>query len=157
MTTNHFAVALSSYLETNSIRAKQLETLAGLPNATIAKLTAGQRPSVERLAEILQAIPSTESAKLLDAYLRDAVPQQWRDAVQIIITVAETALQSAPPEVKDTLTRTLERIAERARSDIDFAAWLLDTAALMQLTPEPATPALYTLPDAEPSAKVAEE
>lgn len=173
MTTNRFAVALTSYLETNNIRAKQLETLAALPNATIAKLTAGQRPSVERLAELLQAVPSPEAAKLLEAYLYDAVPQNWRDAVQIIIFAAETALASAPAAVKDTLTRTLEAINSKARSDIDFAAWLTDTARLLNLitdndddapattetpTPEPAvtrpplTPAQYraTLPTGQP-------
>lgn len=155
--TNRFAVALTSYLESHTLRAVDLEraTTPPLPNATVARLCAGQRPSVERLAELLQAVPSNEAAKLLEAYLLDAVPQNWRDAVQIIIFAAETALASAPAAVKDTLTRTLEAINSKARSDIDFAAWLTDTARLLNLitddddddAPAPATVAATEAPE----------
>lgn len=129
----HFATSLKSYLERTKTKAVDLERDANVPPSTVGKLITGVRPSVDRVTEILQAIPHPEAAKLLEAYLYDAVPQNWRDAVQIIIFAAETALASAPAAVKDTLTRTLEAINSKARSDIDFAAWLTDTARLLNL------------------------
>lgn len=132
----HFATNLKSYLERTKTKAVDLERDANVPPSTVGKLITGVRPSVDRVTEILQAIPRHEAAKLLEAYLLDAVPQNWRDAVQIIILAAESALQSAPATVKDTLTRTLESINARARTDIDFAAWLTDTARLLNLIPD---------------------
>ena len=133
----YFATSLKSFLERTKTKAVDLERDANVPASTVGKLITGVRPSVERLAEILHVIPAPEAAKLLEAYLSDAIPASWRDAVQIIISVAESAFASAPSTVKDTLTRTLEAIAARARADIDFAGWLTDTAALLQLIEPP--------------------
>lgn len=61
---------------------------------------------------------------------------------------------TTPPVDPDTLTRTLQAISDTARTDPQFAAYLIDMARLMQLIPDPTSPArLHVLPDPAPNSK----
>lgn len=133
---NRFALALRTYLETSRLRAVDLERAAALPNATITKLTGGNRPSVERVAEILAAMPPAEAAQLLIAYLEDDIPEAWRAAVQILVTTGDSTLHELPAERRDHISRVLDAIQRRARADLEFAQWLTETAQLLQLVAE---------------------
>ena len=134
----HFANSLKSYLERANIRAIDLERACRLPNATIAKLVTGQRPSVERLADILRKIPGDESAEILRAYLLDAVPGDWRHAVTILVEAIHTnpALEQATaPYRPDSLSQALEALRSAAAGDIRLAQYLIDTATIFNLMP----------------------
>lgn len=130
----HFANALKSYLERYSIKSATLEREANVPASTVSKLMSGVRPSVERIAEILTAIPADEAAELLRAYLLDDVPPNWREAVTIIVQAAATDGRLQSPvglETVDSLTEAISRLRKAADGDLSLSQWLIDTARLL--------------------------
>ena len=151
-----FATSLRSYLDRTNVRAIDLERAASLPNATVAKLLQGQRPSVERLGEILQSVPRGEAAILLRSYLIDAVPSAWRTCVTITIADASPVSQH-----RDKLTGALEHLRAAAAADISFRKWVIQTATLYGYDDtQPAKSPLYAhLTGTEPdtTARVADD
>lgn len=130
----HFATALKSYLERFSIKSATLEREANVPASTVSKLMSGVRPSVERITEILAAMPNEEAAELLRAYLLDDVPPDWREAVTIIVQsiVTDGRLQSpVGTESVDSLTDAIMRLRKAADGDLSLSQWLIDTARLL--------------------------
>lgn len=125
-----FAQSLRSYLERTNTRAIDLERLAQLPNATVAKLITGQRPSVERLGGILHCIDPGEAAELLRSYITDAVPPDWISRVTLTIDVPSPA----PKPVRDSLSRAISGLHRAAEADPSLAAWVTNTARVLNLT-----------------------
>ena len=139
--TNHFANTLKSYLERFTIRAAEFERAAMLPNATVAKLLSGQRPGVDRVAQILAIMPGDEAAELLRAYLIDDVPQDWRSGVTILVEAIQknpALAAAAAPYRPDSLSQALDALRTAAAGDIALAQYLIDTATLLNLMPKPA-------------------
>jgi len=141
---NHFANTLRSYLERTGTRAAEFERQTGMPNATVAKLIAGQRPSVERVAEILRAMPGEEAAELLRSYLLDDVPADWRHAVTILVEAIATnpaLAQAAAAYRPDSLSQAFDALRAAAAADVNLAQYIIDTATILNLMPpKPGTP-----------------
>lgn len=140
---DHFANSLKSYMERTGIRASELERTCGIPNATVAKLIAGQRPSVARISEMLRHIPGDAAAELLRSYLLDDVPSDWRHAVTILVEAlhANPALEQATAAYRpDSLSQAIEALRIAAAGDIRLSQYIIDTATILNLMPRLESP-----------------
>lgn len=138
--THHFANTLKSYMERTGTRAAEIERTCSIPNATVAKLITGQRPSVERLAAMLRHFPGDEAAELLRAYLLDDVPADWRQSVTILVEAihANPSLEQATAAYRpDSLSQAIEALRLAASGDIRLSQYLIDTATILNLMPHP--------------------
>jgi len=127
----YLAQTLKIWLETSATRAIDVERSAGLPNSTLSKIIAGTHPRPERLAQILAHVPDDIAVRLLNAYLLDDIPEDWRQRVTVTIQARSSRLMepdTAPQ--KDRLTIALERFERTARGDPSFASWVTNTASV---------------------------
>jgi len=161
------ALAIKRHLQSADMSAVQLERDAGLPNASIAKIIAGNRPRPERMARLLGAVTAPVAAEWLRCYLMDDVPETWRHRLQIIVD----EMSASPRHSQGTSATTqweqdLAIICDHGTHDALVAELIHDIAELLNRgAVRPAPPPANILPStinyseaaSAPSAMVAED
>lgn len=138
---SHLAVAIRDYCDQPGRTAKEIETRAGVPNATIAHILRDSHPRPERFALLLKAVDDTTARRWLTAYLRDDCPEDFLSRLEIIIraaenqsdsTVAESATSYAEPEFGHrAVNAAFERLKSAIIKDADLGRWFINTINLI--------------------------
>ncbi len=151
---SRFARALAAYLDHHT--QQELSEQSGVARSVLSFITTGARPPAHNAAlAIIRGIPDrAERRQLLSEWLEDNIPENCRDLLSII------PIDQAPAPVHPTTEkeRAVAWLLHQLDTNIHAVHCVVDLfRAAGSPDPDPTPSTLYTLPDAEPSAKVAEE
>ncbi len=143
---SHLAVAVQDYCSRPGITARDIESRAGVPGATISHILRDTHPRPERFGQLLRAVDDDTAQRWLIAYLRDDCPPEYLPRLQILIaspgsspgsdaatTLRETAatyglpLDHSPAAVLDAW----HRLQTAIQADTSLGRWFIKTVTLI--------------------------
>lgn len=133
-----FSAALDSVIRGRGWNQSTAAAHYGISIGAISNYLAGRRPAPEQLAQICNALEDHERAALLEAHLRDELPEIYRSLVAITHTgesptLREEALAAWQTAALPESTRVaLDLIANKARADEIVRDWIEASAAMLR-------------------------
>ena len=136
---SHLAVTVRRYVEQPGNTAVALEKAAGVPYTTLSNILRDSHPRPERLGQLLRVLPASTAADWLIAYLRDDIPAEWADRVEILVETLEShtahVREPSPSYGPAATARALERLQRALEHRPELGDWLVKTMTLI-LGPE---------------------
>lgn len=128
----YFASALRRWLEQGHTQT-ELETAAGLRQGRIWKYLRGEMPRGEALAAILKVMDEETRYDLLQSYLMDACPEEFRHELSLVVGPGRASVGEAPGRYagKDKFSKALAWLVEQGRHNPDVVTHIVSLHDMM--------------------------
>lgn len=131
------AATVSDYFAATNLTQSTIERLAGLPRMSVGCIINGQHPRPERFGQLLSVLPVDVAEEWLLAYLKDEIPEEWRERVEVIFKRPDGLVMNEQPVEyrKPPTLRAVDRLRAAMASDPELGAWFVRSVELI-LGPE---------------------
>jgi transcriptional regulator with XRE-family HTH domain len=123
---SNFRAAFTTWREQHpQISLNRLGDSAGLVSSEMSRIAKGpKRPTFDSMCKLIPAIAQlstpTEARALLVAHLRDELPPEYKNQIRIL-----PVDEAGTVDLNDPLSRAFARLEGHARSDPEYARWIL--------------------------------
>lgn len=133
---SYLSVKVRDYVSQPGITALGLEKLANVPVATINNILRDSHPRPERLGKLLRVLPPIIARDWLVAYLRDDIPAEWDDRVEISVQIDEEFSDGRLQEHESqygplNTANAVERLGKAMEKDPELCRWFVRTVDLV--------------------------
>lgn len=133
---SYLSVKVRDYVSQPGVTALGLEKMANVPVATINNILRDSHPRPERLGELLRVLPPVIAREWLIAYLRDDIPVEWDDRVEILVKLNEELSDDRLQEPESpygplNTANAVERLRKAMEKDPELCRWFVRTVDLV--------------------------